>query len=127
MRTITKNLAMRLEAQAQEADLVGLKKVAGHLNKLVDSNKTRSSEESYVYAPEDLTTDVEGQLWNAVVRIADYYNCSVDADLAQEEIEKLASDLVKAIGRQGGVKHGVGAYEPTVPGEVVERVILEVE
>lgn len=126
MRTITKNLSMRLEAQAQEADLVGLKKVAGHLNKQVDSNKTRPSDESYVYASKDLSADVEGQLWNAVVRIADYYNCNVDAELAQKEIEKLAGDLVKAIGRQGGVRHGVGAYEPTVPGEMTGRVAFEV-
>ena len=59
--------------------------------------------------------------------IADYYNCNVDAELAQKEVEKIASDLVKAIGRQGGVKHGVGAYEPTVPGEMTGRVVLEVE
>jgi len=127
MRTITKKLSLRLKAQAKEADLVGLKKLAGHLGRL-SKTKTRPTEESYVYAEEDLKKDVEGPIWEAVLRIADYYDCNVNPELIQNNIEKLSKDLVIAVSKQAGIKHGVGVFEPTVPGEeVIEQVLIEVD
>jgi len=121
MRTITKKLSLRLKAQAKEADLVGLKKLAGHLGRL-SKTKTRPTEESYVYAEE------EGPIWEAVLRIADYYDCNVNPELIQNNIEKLSKDLVIAVSKQAGIKHGVGVFEPTVPGEeVIEQVLIEVD
>lgn len=126
MRTITEKLALRLKAQAKEAKLIGLTKIASHLDR-VAGNKTRSVEDSYTYASQDLQQDIEGPLWDVIVRIADYYDCSVSPELMQKEIQKISEDLIKVVSREGGIKHGVGAYEPTVPGEVVERVTIEVE
>lgn len=127
MRTITEKFSARLKVQAKEADLVGMKKLGIHLSRLANSN-TRPTNSSYVYGSDELQNDVEGPLWDAVVRIADYYDCNVDAELVQDNIEKLAKELVRVISKQGGIKHGVGVYEPTVPGEdVVEQVLLEVD
>ncbi|MAE86133.1 MAG: hypothetical protein CMB80_25575 [Flammeovirgaceae bacterium] len=127
MRTITEKLAARLKVQAKEADLVGLKKLGSHLNRLAES-KTRPTGDSYVYAEADFKNDVEGPLWDAIIRIADYYDCNVDPELMQRSIEGLAQDLVKAVSKQAGIKHGVGVFEPVVPGEeVVEQVLIEVE
>ena len=127
MRTITEKLSARLKVQAKEADLVGLKKLGGHLGRLAET-KTRPTASSYVYAEADLKNDVEGPLWDAILRIADYYDCNVDAEFVQNNIEKLAEELVRVIGKQAGINHGVGVFEPTVPGEdVVEQVLIEVD
>ena len=45
----------------------------------------------------------------------------------QQVIEKLAESLKQEVRVQGGVKHGIGAHEPAVPGEAPERVTIEVE
>ena len=67
-------------------------------------------------------------MWDAVIRIDDYYDCNIDAEFVQNNIEKLAEELVRVISKQAGIKHGVGVYEPVVPGEeVAEEVLLEVE
>ena len=127
MRTITEKLASRLKVQAKEADLVGLKKLGAHLGKQAEA-KTRVTGSSYIYPEADLKKDVEGPLWDAVIRIADYYDCNIDAEFVQNNIEKLAEELVRVISKQAGINHGVGVYEPTVPGEdVVEETLIEVE
>lgn len=127
MRTITKKMSARLELQAKEADIVGLKKLASHLERLSKS-ATRPTGSSYVYPEADLKVDVEGPLWDAVIRIADYYDCNIDAEVVQKNIEALAKELVRVISKQAGIKHGVGVYEPAVPGEdVVEETLIEVE
>lgn len=127
MRTITEKLSARLKVQAKEADVVGLKKLGSHLKRLSET-KTRPTSSSYVYPETDLKQDVEGPLWDAVLRIADYYDCNIDAEFVQNNIEKLAEELVRVISKQAGIKHGVGVYEPTVPGEeVAEQVLIEVD
>jgi len=125
MRTITERLSDRLKIQAQEADLIGFKKMAGQLNRLAKAT-TRTDDSSYVYSELDLQNDVESPLWDVILRIADYYNCSIDAEKVQENIEKVAEDLIKMVSVQAGIKHGVGAFEPSVLGEVTERVLIEV-
>ena len=127
MRTITKKLSARLKAQAQEANVMGLKKLGNHLMRLSEA-KTRATGSSYVYSETDLKQDVETSLWNAMLRIADYYDCNIDAEFTQHNVEKLSELMRTAISKHAGISHGVGVYEPIVPGEeVVEEVLIEVD
>jgi len=126
MRTITEKFARRLEAQAKEAKLQGLTKVADHVSKMVDKHKTRDTDSSYTYAKDDLESDVERKVWEGVVRAADFFDCDVDAAEMQKIVTKLAHILVEEVRIKGGVRHGVGAYEPSVPGEARESVMIEI-
>ena len=127
MRTITKKFAQRLSAQAKEAELQGLNKVAGHISSVVETHDTRETGASYIYAEEDFQIDVEGKLWEGVVRAADFFDCDIDAAEMQDVISKLAKYLVDEVRIKAGIKHGVGAHEPNVPGEPLEKVEIEVE
>lgn len=127
MRTITEKFARRLQAQAKEAELQGLSKVADHVSDMVKAHDTRETEASYTYAEEDFKTDVERKLWEGVVRAGDFFDCDVDVAEMQDVVSKLAKQLVDEVRIKGGVRHGVGAYEPNVPGECLEKVTIEVE
>jgi len=127
MRTITKRFALRLEAQANEAKVQGLNKVAEHISDIINTSQTRDSGSSYTYAKEDFKKDIERSVWQGVVRAADFFNCNIDAIDIQDVVSKIAKSLADEVRIKGGVKHGVGAYEPNVPGEVRETVILEIE
>ncbi len=126
MRTITEKFARRLEAQAKEAELQGLTKVADHISSMVEEHKTRETDSSYTYAKEDFESDVEKKVWEGVVRAADFFDCDVDAAEMQKIVAKLAHVLIEEVRIKGGVRHGVGAYEPSVPGEARETVMIEV-
>jgi hypothetical protein len=127
MRTVKETFAQRLALQKQEADVQGLTKVATNLEHVVDKLQVREDAESYLYLEKDATSDVEKHIWDAAVRLADFYDCNVDASQMQQVIEKLAESLKQEVRVQGGVKHGIGAHEPVVPGEAPERVTIEVE
>ncbi len=126
MRTIKKTFAARLEAQASEADLQGMNKLASHLRSTVKSAPKRENDGSYIYSSEDLAQDVEGKLWDAIIRTADFFDCNVDAGVVQNVVETYSKHLIDEIRLHGGVKHGIGAYEPAVPGETVKRAMIEV-
>jgi len=129
MRTITKNQLLRLEAQSEEAKTLGLKKISTHLDEQIEKHTyyTRDDSEFYSYSFDQIQADVEKNLWNAVMRVSDYYGKNIDAVKAQESIESLASELINEIRLNAGVKDGVGAYEPNVPGENREHVSIELE
>lgn len=126
MRSFNKKLAARLEAQAQEAQVQGLEKVSNHLSSLLKNSKVREDDDFYVYAAEDLQQDVESHLWQSVARALDYYDCSLNAAEMQPIVQKLAAALVEEVRVTANISHGVGAYEPNVPGEKLERVALEI-
>lgn len=127
MRTINTILRDRLVAQAEEADVQGLYKVAEHITSKIEKTSIRDSKASYTYSSMDFKNDVESILWDTVVRFADFHNISLDASVAQDIVEKTAEELIKELQVKSGVEHGVGAFEPTVPGENRKTVILDVE
>jgi hypothetical protein len=127
MRTVKETFAKRLELQKKEADVQGMAKVASNLEHVVEKLEIRGDTDSYLYLEKDATSDVEKHIWDAVVRLADFYDCHVDAGQMQEVIEKLANDLMHEVRVQGGVRHGIGAHEPEVHGETPERVTIEVD
>lgn len=127
MRTINEKLKHRLLAQAEEAGVLKMEKVSAHLTDIVKRADVRSNAVGYTYSSSDLISDVEKPLWNAVIRIADYYDCNVDASGMQNIIEKIAAGLIKEVQVGAGIKHGVGAYEPTVPGEERSSLVIEID
>jgi len=127
MRTITENLKERIIAQSKEAKIQGLTKTASHLENIIENAPIRKNADSYTYSNDDFESDVEGVIWGAVVRFADFHNVSVDGVVAQKVVEKFAKDLVTELRAKTGTIHGVGAYETNVPGESKQTVILSVE
>ncbi len=127
MRTITENLKERIVAQSEEAKLQGLTKTASHLTNIAEKVTIRKNAESYTYSNDDFESDVEGAIWGAVVRFADFHNVSIDGTEAQNIVEKVAKDLVSELRAKTGTIHGVGAYESNVPGESKQTIILSVE
>jgi hypothetical protein len=124
MRTISKNLKLRLLAQAEEASFRSLDKVASKLIQQVKASPTRSMEEEYIYSRSELQSDVEDLLWKAALRTQDYFGKTCDAAEVGELVESLAADFVDSMRTKlGGVV--IGPNEPLVPGE--QRLIVEIE
>lgn len=129
MRTVKKTLLYRLAAQAEEAELRGLTKVAEALTAQItkNSDNVRQNDSFYAYASEEYQKDVEERIWDAIIRSADFYDAGLDALEMQELVQKYAEDLINEVRAKLGNRHGVGAYEPNVPGEIVERIVIELE
>ena len=122
--------------QAEEAKTIGLIKVAKILDEQIYKRESitpadasvsiRSSDEFYIYASKDFKADVERNFWNAAISAADFYDKEFDAKEINELVEKAAQDFVDDLRIKMGVKHGIGAYEPNVPGETISgRVAIE--
>lgn len=129
METINSTLFFRLLAQAEEAETQGMEKLAESLTTQIEKNASliRESDENYSYSSESFQKDVNDHLWNAVLRVADFYDVKqFHADKTQEMIEKMAKEIVSEICLQANINHGVGAYEEPVPGELINQVNLEV-
>ncbi len=127
MRTIKNNLLQRLAAQAEEAEIQGLTKIATALTDKISKAAVRSDDDFYLYANSDFQTDIESNLWDIVIRAADFYDSRFDSLEMQEIIEKYAQDLIHEISVKLGATHQVGAHEPTVPGELPTKIVLEVD
>jgi hypothetical protein len=125
MRTISKNLKLRLLAQAEEANFHGLEKVAMKLNHQVNSTPIRQDTEEYSYSRGELYSDVEDLLWRAAVRTQDYFGKTADAGEIGEIIESLADELISTLRTKIGGDVVIGPHEPLVPGE--QRMIVEID
>lgn len=126
MRTITKNLYERMVAQADEVRIHGFEKLANQVEEAVLPVPHRKDEGSYTYPVEDFENDVKTALWDAVIRTADFHNTSFDIQEVQPIVEKLANDLISELRVISNNEAGVGAFEPTVPGEIRGKKVLEV-
>jgi hypothetical protein len=129
MRSINKTMINRLVAQNKEAELHKMEKVSSNVSKQIDkySDNLRSNDEFYVYSSSDLKADVEENIWNAIIRIADFYNVCPDIAVAQKCAEAVTEGLLDDLRVKLGVSHGVGAYEPNLPGQNRQSVVLKVE
>jgi len=124
MRTISKNLKLRLLAQAEELMFHGFEKVAIQLNRQVNSTPIRQDTEEYVYSRSDLYNDVEDLLWKAAVRTQDYFGKTADAGQVGALIESFADELISSLRTKIG-GDVIGPNEPLVPGE--QRMTVEIE
>lgn len=130
MRTITENLFHRLAAQAQEAEVQGLSKVAQGLTDQMEKHSSllRHDDDFYKYSEKEFKSDLNSQFWGVIVRMADFYGVrKFDAAEFQNIIEIASESLLEDFKNLTKVSHGVGAYEEAVLGEVVEKVDIEVE
>jgi hypothetical protein len=124
MRTISKNLKLRLIAQAEEASFHGLEKVAMKLNLQANSTPIRQNTEEYTYSRSELYSDVEDLLWRAAVRTQDYFGKTADAAAVGELVEAFTDELISSLRTKIGGEV-IGPYEPQVPGE--KRMTVEIE
>ena len=115
MRTITKTMKKVLMAQAKEANVQGMTKIAQQISDQLDVTPTRDKESEYVYEQDDLQQDVEHNLWSAAVRIQDFYGKTVDAKDLHDMIESFAGEFIDNCRKKSGKI--VGAYETSVPGQ----------
>lgn len=126
MRTIKQNLFNRLVAQAEEAEVQGLTKVAMSLTDQLESVELRPDRAAYVYENEAYQKDIEQNIWKNVIRTADFHNKNINnAEEMQELVERLAEEMIAAVRTKLGCMHGVGAYETPVAGQEVEIEIEE--
>jgi hypothetical protein len=125
-RTITKTFAKRMEAQFEEAKNMNHQKVAKslgvQLEKYASFPGVRTDDSDYFYLMDDLRQNVEDHLWDAAVRIQDYYGAAADPLEIQAAVDDYAEQFIESI----RIKTGkiIGAYEPKVPGE---QTTIEVE
>jgi tRNA splicing ligase len=124
-RSISDKLKKRLQAQAQEAQVMGLEKTASMIESNLEAAAERSDDDYYTYSIEELQADVEKLMYAATIRVQDYFDKTADAREVAYMAESYANDLID------GVRHSIGGkvlgpYEPQVPGEVRERTSIEV-
>jgi hypothetical protein len=124
-RSISDKLKKRLQAQAAEAQTMGMEKTASLIEANLEKVAERSDDDYYTYSIEELQSDVEELMYAAAVRVQDYFNKTADARKTQDIAESHASDLID------GIRHAIGGmvlgpYEPQVPGEIRERTSIEV-
>lgn len=127
MRTIKKNLFNRLVLQAEEAEIQGLTKVAESLTTQITKNADNLRDDSvlYRYSAAQFGQDIHEKLWDFVIRTADFYNVSLEAQEMQKIIERYAADMIHEISNKLGINHSIGAYEEPLPGEQVEIIISD--
>lgn len=126
MRTITEYIYNRLIAQVDEVRVQGFEKLANKIEDVVIAVPHRKDDDSYTYASEDFKNDVEKNIWEAVVRTADFHNTSFDIKDIEPIVKKLANELISELNVISNNTAGVGAFEPTVPGEIRGKKVLEI-
>lgn len=121
-RTISKNIFIRLAAEANEADLCGDIKTADNVTKQIQkyaSNKVRPDDAEYSYSKDELMEELEEILWDAAVRVLDYYDQTVDTKQIQEIVEFESKNFVESI--ENFIHKDIGPNEPKVIGEDEEK------
>jgi hypothetical protein len=124
MRSITENQRDRMVAQAEEAEVRGLTKIAEHLTYQIEKTAVRPTDSFYSYAKNEFQHDIETALWAAILRVADFHDKTIDPVDAQEIVEKFAEDLIHDVRVKAGAD-SVGAHEPNLPGEIKEHISIE--
>lgn len=127
MRTSIKdNLFQRILLQAEEAEFQKMERLASNLTAHLEKVAVRPDDEPYSYSKKEFDSDIMYHLWSAALRTADFHNISrIDAVEVAELLEKHAEEIVNEICIKAGITHGVGAYEPSLPGEVVPSIEVE--
>jgi c-di-AMP phosphodiesterase-like protein len=114
-------------AEAEEADTIGLVKVAEHLTRQIEKTAIRENDSSYTYDSEDFEEDIQELVWDAVVRTADFHDVHIDSKNAQKLVEAYTQLLLTDLRKLARVPSEIGAYETSIPGEVRQTEVLAVE
>lgn len=129
MRTIKHSFINKLAAQASEAEVRGLSNVAEVVTEQVvkHADFVRKNDAFYIYSDDSFRKDVNSALWDAVIRVADYYDLrQFNVDDVNSIVERTAGEMIKEICTSAGTTSSIGAYETAVPGEV-KSFEIEVE
>ena len=125
MRTISKKTLLRLEAQANEADICGANHIADQITHQIEKYATadavRDTEDNYEYSKEEMVEDIKKSLWEAATRIFDYYDETPDAREIQDLIDFEADHFVSYFDNL--VHKNIGPYEKEVPGQEEDEEI----
>jgi len=123
--SISINLKKRLLAQAEEAEFKGLTKVASTVSSKIENIPVRSDVDNqyHKYSHSELSSDVESILFNAAVRVQDYFDKTADQKEIANIISSFADEFISSIKTKIGGNIS-GPFEPSVPGE---EDTLEVE
>jgi hypothetical protein len=127
MKTITEIYRDRLVAEAEEADCIGLTKIAENITRQIEKASIRSNDEPYTYAGDDFHQDVQDSLWNVVIRTSDFHGAFLKSKEAQEIVDYYTESIVKSIRQAGNIATNVGSYEPPVPGESGSVAVIDIE
>jgi len=125
MRTISNKVASQLALQKDEANELGLTKVASFIDKELTA-PTRDSDQLYSYSQEELYSDIESKLAEATVRICDYFNVAPDSRQVHDLVEDMKSQLFFEVKAMTGVEDGIGPYEPLIVGERREETAITI-
>lgn len=127
MKSVSRKIINRLVAEANEADIHGEIKIADAITNQIEKLAIRSEEQDkeYKYSKEELEEDVNSLLWQAVARIFDYYNETVDARTIDEIVSFETDSFIESI--ESKMHSKVGVYEEKTPGEDSEDDVEDVE
>ena len=117
MKTITATLLNRLDAEAEEADVLGLHSIAQNLTRQIEKTATRLDTADYEYPVKEFEQDIQDLLWSAVIRTADFYNCNVNSVECNKLVVRAAQELASGVFNQSGLHSSVGAYEEPILGQ----------
>lgn len=126
MKTISSKVAHQLSLQKEEAQELGLTKVATFISKGLNGSEQRTDEESYSYSQEELYSDLETKLAEATMRVCDYFNVAPDSRKVVELVDDLKSQMFFEVKAMTGVEDGIGPYEPIIVGEKREETAITI-
>lgn len=127
MRTITSTYRDRLVAEADEADNLRLTKLAENITRQIEKTPVREKDAGYTYPAEAFKQDVQDALWNVIVRTADFHGVYISSSTAQDIVDYFGEEIVSNIRKAAGISSVIGSYEPKLPGESSEAVMLDIE
>lgn len=117
MKQISIKLLERLNAQAEEAEKIGLLDLATHIDERIIKNAEMKNPKP-TYSADEYDHDIESCVWDAVIATASFHGVSnIDALQVQDFVEKFAEDLKLSCRNQIKVKTAIGAFENKLPGE----------
>lgn len=115
-----------LAAEADEADTIGLTKIAENITRQLEKTASRDSESGYIYTREDFSQDIQDNLWSVVIRTADFHGTHFDSKKAQQLVDFYSDKIVDELRAIANLSPA-GAFEPALPGEKRETVALDLE
>ncbi len=127
MKSVSKKIINRLVAEANEADIHGEIKIADAITCQIEKLAVRDAEQDkeYTYSKEELEEDINSLLWQAVARIFDYYNETIDSRMIDEIVSFETTSFIESI--ESKMHNKVGAYEEKTPGENSDSEVEDVE
>lgn len=126
MRPIKESLLLNLTKQAEEADLLGLTKIASQITSQVESFPVRSSG-LFSYASQELEAEIDSRLWTSAIDTLNFHNVSnFDVREIENFIISSRNEFLDQLRHKIGCLSPHGAFEDSIPGEKKEIVDLEI-